>query len=59
MKDCPFKIEDCEQCRWNFGHNKCSIFSIAADMSILVEESVKQTELLKQILLMKKENADE
>jgi hypothetical protein len=49
MKECPFKIEDCEQCRWNFGHEKCGIFSIAADMSALVEESIKQTELLKKI----------
>jgi hypothetical protein len=34
MKDCPFKNEDYETCRWNFGHNKCGIFSIAADMSV-------------------------
>jgi hypothetical protein len=50
MKDCPLKIEDCEQCRWNFGHDKCVIFSIAADLSILSEEAVKQTELLRKIL---------
>jgi hypothetical protein len=50
MKECPLKIEDCEKCRWNFGHEKCGIFSIAADMSVLAEESVKQTEMLERIV---------
>jgi hypothetical protein len=56
MKECPFRIEDCEQCKWNFGHDKCGIFSIAADMSVLAEEAVKQTELLKKILNSKESN---
>lgn len=49
MKECPLKVVDCEQCKWNFGHKECGIFSIAADMSALLEESLKQTELLRKI----------
>jgi hypothetical protein len=36
-KICPLKIEDCETCKWNFGNQKCGIFSIAADLSTIVE----------------------
>jgi len=53
MKECPFKIGDCETCKWNFGHDKCGIFSIAADMSVLAEESVKQTKLLERLMIIK------
>jgi hypothetical protein len=54
MKDCPFKIEDCETCRWNFGPHKCGIFSIATDMSVIAEESVKQTKLLETLVTISK-----
>lgn len=39
MRNCPLKIDEdeCERCHWNFGHDKCGIFSIAADMSYLIE----------------------
>lgn len=40
-KECPLKIECCENCRWNFGHDKCAFFSIAADFSVLSEELPK------------------
>jgi hypothetical protein len=49
MKDCPLKIEDCETCKINFGHDRCAIFSAAVDLSVLAEESVKQTKLLEKI----------
>jgi len=49
MKECPLKIESCETCKWNFGHEKCGIFSIAADLSALAEEAQKQTKLLEYI----------
>lgn len=49
MKDCPLKIEECESCRWNFGHEKCGIFSMAADLSVIAEEVQKQTKLLEEI----------
>ena len=44
MKQCPISKDlDCEDCKMNFGHDKCGIFSIAADMSY-------QTELLSHLL---------
>jgi hypothetical protein len=50
MKECPLKIEDCEKCKWNFGNNVCGIFSIAADMSLIAEELVKQTKLMESVV---------
>lgn len=47
MKECPLKIDDCRTCHWDFGHEKCGIFSIAADMSTLVEEGIP---LLKELV---------
>jgi hypothetical protein len=49
MKECPLKIEDCESCKWNFGHGKCGIFSMAADLSTIAAESEKQTKLLEYL----------
>jgi hypothetical protein len=51
MKTCPLKVDEdaCEQCHWNFGHDRCAIFSIAVDLSVLAEESVKQTKFLERI----------
>jgi hypothetical protein len=51
MKECPFKLEDCEKCRFNFGRG-CGVFSAACDASQM-DEAIK---LLKEILvLLKKE----
>jgi hypothetical protein len=49
MKQCPINKDlDCEECRMNFGPKKCGIFSLAADMSYLIE-------LVKELIaLMKK-----
>jgi hypothetical protein len=47
FKKCPLKMENCEECKWNFGHETCGIFTIAADISVLVEELVKLNDLLK------------
>ena len=35
MKECPFKIENCEECRFNFGPSVCGVFSAACDASLL------------------------
>jgi hypothetical protein len=52
MKTCPLKVDEdaCEQCHWNFGHDRCAVFSAAVDLSVLAEESVKQTKLLEKML---------
>ena len=51
MKEiCPMGVkEECEKCRWNFGHEKCAIFSMAADLSGLYEEAPKITKLLEYL----------
>jgi hypothetical protein len=54
-KECPLKFDDCESCHWKFGREAsgtemCAPFSIAEDLSIISEELVKQTGLLKEIV---------
>jgi hypothetical protein len=52
MKECPFKLENCEDCRFNFGPSVCGVYSAAADASQM-DEVIK---LLKEILaLLEKE----
>ena len=49
MKQCPLNPElECENCRMNFGPGKCGIFSLAADMSYLVELVKELIALLKK-----------
>lgn len=51
MKDCPFPgskdFESCEDCKLNFGHNKCGVFSIAADVSEIAQLFKEFTALLR------------
>jgi hypothetical protein len=49
-KICPLNIADCESCKWNFGNRKCGIFSIAADMSAIVELLERQKGMLEEII---------
>ena len=51
MKNCPLNVEEdsCDMCHWQFGPDTCGIFSIAEDLSIISEESLKQTKLLEAI----------
>ena len=54
MKQCPLNPElECENCRMNFGPKKCGIFSIAADMSYLIELIEKLVVLLEKRLIKK------
>ncbi len=54
MKQCPINKDlDCEQCRMNFGPNKCEIYSIAADLSYQTEMLEKILKLLEKILIEK------
>jgi hypothetical protein len=51
MKTCPLKVDEdeCETCHWNFGNDRCAIFSMGLDLSVIAEEVVKQTELLEKL----------
>mgnify|MGYP001187805420 FL=1 len=54
MKQCPINKDlDCEECRMNFGPKKCGIFSLAADMSYLIELIEKLVVLLEKRLIKK------
>lgn len=55
MKQCPINPDlECEECRMNFGPGKCGIFSLAADMSYLVElENYFTNILITESLTMK------
>ena len=49
MKECPFKLEDCESCRFNFGPSVCGVFSAACDAS-RVEDVLKELAEVKALL---------
>ena len=48
MKECPLKLEDCEECKWNFGR-RCSLFESTSELTVISEEIKKQTVLLERI----------
>lgn len=51
MKQCPISKDlDCEDCKMNFGHDKCGIFSIAADMSYQIELLEKLVNILGKLI---------
>jgi hypothetical protein len=55
MKECPLKIENCEDCRWNFGR-RCSLFESTTELTVISEEMKKMNALLERILaLLEKE----
>ena len=55
MKECPFGIENCEECRFNFGPSVCGVFSAAADASLLsdVLRELQEMKIMLKILLHK------
>jgi len=55
MKECPFKIEDCEECRFNFGPSVCGVFSAAADASRMDDVFKELAEIKALLKILAKE----
>jgi hypothetical protein len=49
MKECPFKLENCELCRFNFGPSVCGVYSAATDASRM-DDVFKELEEIKSLL---------
>jgi hypothetical protein len=49
MKECPFKLENCEDCRFNVGPSVCGVFSAAADASRM-DDLFKELAEIKSLL---------